>query len=88
MHKTGNSDFFCFFEIYDEKFSFWLKTQFSIRQNASIMSLSCKRDLNEQFEYPFEVLAQLEFEISLKNHAGRNFREKIAKNHKSPGRDL
>ena len=52
------------------------------------MFLSCSREQNEQFENPFEFLAQLEFEISLKNHAQSNFSEKIEKKHKSPGRDL
>ena len=52
------------------------------------MSLSCSGEQKEQFENPFEVLAQLEFEISLKNHAQSNFSGKIAKNHKSLGRDL
>jgi len=31
------------------------------------MSLSFSYDLNEQFEYPSDLLGQLEFEISLKN---------------------
>ena len=52
------------------------------------MSLPCSGEQKEQFENPFEVLAQLEFEISLKNHAQSNFSGKIAKNHKSLGRDL
>jgi len=52
------------------------------------MSLSFPYDLNEQFEYPSDLLGQLEFEISLKNKAQTNFSGKIAKNHKSPGRDL
>ena len=50
--------------------------------------MPCSGEQKEQFENPFEVLAQLEFEISLKNHAQSNFSEKIAKNHKSLGRDL
>jgi len=37
------------------------------------MSLSCSGEQKEQFENSFEVLAQLEFEISLKNHAQSNF---------------
>ena len=52
------------------------------------MSLSCSGEQKEQFENPFEVLAQLEFEISLKNHAQSNFSGKIEKKHKSLGRDL
>ena len=52
------------------------------------MSLSCSGEQKEQFQNPFEVLAQLEFEISLKNHAQSNFSGKIEKKHKSPGRDL
>ena len=52
------------------------------------MSLSCSGEQKEQFENPFEVLAQLEFEISLKNHAQSNFSGKFEKKHKSPGRDL
>ena len=41
------------------------------------MSLSCSEEQTEQFEIPFEVLAQLEFEISLENHANGNFSEKF-----------
>ena len=52
------------------------------------MSLSCSGEQKEQFENLFEVLAQLEFEISLKNHAQSNFSGNIGKNHKSLGRDL
>ena len=52
------------------------------------MSLSCSGEQKEQFENPFEVLAQLEFEIGFKNHARSNFSGKIEKKHKSPGRDL
>ena len=52
------------------------------------MSLSCSGKQKEQFENPFEILAQLEFEITLKNHAQSNFSGKIEKNHKSLGRDL
>ena len=52
------------------------------------MSLSCSGEQKEQFENPFEILAQLEFEICLKNHAQSNFSGKIDKNHKSLGRDL
>ena len=52
------------------------------------MSLSCSGEQKEQFENPFEILAQLEFEISLKNHAQNNFSGKIEKKHKSLGRDL
>ena len=52
------------------------------------MSLSCSGEQKEQFENPFEVLAQLEFEITFKNHAQGNFSGKIEKNHKSLGRDL
>ena len=52
------------------------------------MSLSCSGEQKEQFEIPFEVLAQLEFEISLKNHALSNFSGKNEKKHKSLGRDL
>ena len=52
------------------------------------MSLSCSGEQTEYFENPFEVLAQLEFEISLKIHAQSNFSGKIEKNHKSLGRDL
>ena len=52
------------------------------------MSLSCSGKQKEQFENPFEILAQLEFEITLKNHAQRNIGGKIEKNHKSLGRDL
>ena len=52
------------------------------------MSLSCSGEQNEQFEIQFKVLALVEFEISLKNHARSNFSEKIEKKHKSPGRDL
>ena len=52
------------------------------------MSLSCSGKQNEPFENPFEILAQLEFEITLKNHAQSNFSGKIEKNHKSLGRDL
>ena len=51
------------------------------------MFLSCSGEQNEQFENPFEFLAQLEFEISLKNHANGNFSEKILKKHKSPNKD-
>ena len=51
------------------------------------MSLSCSGEQKEQFENPFEILAQFEFEISLKNHAQSNFSGKIVKNHKSLGRD-
>ena len=40
------------------------------------------------FKKPFEVLPQLEFEISLENHAQSNFSGKIEKKHKSLGRDL
>ena len=40
------------------------------------MLLSCSGEQNEQFENPLEILAQLEFEISLKNHANGNFCEK------------
>ena len=43
------------------------------------MFLSCSREQNEQYENPFEFLAQLEFEISLKNHANGNFSEKKKK---------
>ena len=53
-----------------------------------MMSLSFPYDLNEQFEYPSDLLGQLEFEISLKNKAQTNFSGKIAKNHKNSGRDL
>ena len=52
------------------------------------MSLSCSGEQTEYFENPFEVLAQLEFEISLKIHAQSNFSGKIEKKHKSLGRDL
>ena len=52
------------------------------------MSLSCSGEQKEQFENPFEVLAQLEFEIRLKNHAQSNFSGKMEKTHKSLGRDL
>ena len=52
------------------------------------MSLSCSGEQKEQFEIPFEVLAQLEFEISLENHAQSNFSGKFEKKHKSLGRDL
>merc|ERR1712082_286947 len=52
------------------------------------MSSSCSGEQNEQFESPFEILAQLEFERSLKNHAQHNFSGKIEKKHKSLGRDL
>ena len=52
------------------------------------MSLSCSGEQKEQFEIPFEVLAQLEFKISLENHAQSNFSGKIGKKHKSLGRDL
>ena len=43
------------------------------------MSLSCLGEQKEQFENPFEILAQLEFEISLKNHAQSNFSGKNEK---------
>ena len=43
------------------------------------MSLSCSGEQTEYFENPFEVLAQLEFEISLKNHAQSNFSGKTEK---------
>ena len=43
------------------------------------MSLSCSEEQTEQFENPFEVQAQLEFEISLKNHAQSNFSGKNEK---------
>ena len=43
------------------------------------MSLSCSGKQKEQFENPFEILAQLEFEISLKNHVQSNFSGKIEK---------
>ena len=43
------------------------------------MSLSCSGEQTEHFENPFKVLAQLEFEISLKNHAQSNFSGKIKK---------
>ena len=43
------------------------------------MFLSCSGEQNEQFESPFEFLAQLEFEKSLKNHAYGNFSEKMKK---------
>ena len=43
------------------------------------MSLSCSGEQTEHFENPFKVLAQLEFEISLKNHAQSNFSGKIEK---------
>ena len=52
------------------------------------MCLSCSGEQKEQFDIHFEVIAPLEFEKSLKNHARSNFSEKIGKNHKSPGRDL
>ena len=52
------------------------------------MSLSCSEEQTEHFKNPFEVLAQLEFEISFKNHAQSNFSGKIEKTHKSLGRDL
>ena len=52
------------------------------------MSLSCSGDQTEHFVKPFEVLAQLEFEISLKNHAHINFSGNCEKIHKSLGRDL
>ena len=52
------------------------------------MSLSCSGEQKEQFENPFEILAQLEFEISLKNHAQNNFSGKIEKTHKSLASDL
>ena len=52
------------------------------------MSLSCSEEQKEQFENPFEVLTQLELEISLKNHAHSNFSGKNEKTHKSLGRDL
>ena len=45
------------------------------------MSLSCSGEQKEQFEIPFEVLAQLEFKISLENHAQSNFSGKIGKKH-------
>ena len=41
------------------------------------MSLSCSGE--KHFENPFKVLAQLEFEISLKNNAQSNFSGKIEK---------
>ena len=43
------------------------------------MSLSCSGEQKEQFENPFEVVAQLEFEITFKNHAQGNFSGKIEK---------
>ena len=43
------------------------------------MSLSCSGEQKEQFENPFEILAQLEFGISFKNHARSNFSGKIEK---------
>ena len=43
------------------------------------MSLSCSGEQNEQFEIQFKVLALVEFEISLKNHARSNFNEKSEK---------
>ena len=49
------------------------------------MSLSCSGEQKEQFEIPFEVLAQLEFEISLKNHAKSNSIGKIEQNTKVQG---
>ena len=52
------------------------------------MSLSCLGEQKEQFENPFEVVAQLEFEITFKNHAQGNFSGKIEKKHKILGRDL
>ena len=52
------------------------------------MSLFCSEDQTEHFEKLFEVLPQLEFEISFKNHAQNNFSGKIEKKHKSLGRDL
>ena len=52
------------------------------------MSLSCSGDQKEQFEIPLEVLAQLEFKISLENQAQSNFSGIFLKKHKSLGRDL
>ena len=48
------------------------------------MCLSCSGEQKEQFDIHFEVIAPLEFEKSLKNHARSNFSEKIGKKHKSP----
>ena len=53
-----------------------------------MMTLSFSYDLSEQFDYPSDLLGQLEFEISLKNKAQTDFSGKTAKNHKGPGRDL
>ena len=52
------------------------------------MSLSCSGKQKEQFENPFEILAQLKFEITLKNHVQSKFSGKIEKKIKSLGRDL
>ena len=43
------------------------------------MSLFCSGELKEQSENPFEVIAYLEFEISVENHAQNNFIGEIKK---------
>ena len=45
------------------------------------MSLFCSEDQTEHFEKLFEVLPQLEFEISFKNRAQSNFSGKFEKKH-------
>ena len=62
--------------------------QLFLHLNGLIMLLSCSGDLNESFEYPFEVVAQSELEISSKINARSNFFEKSGKKHKILGSHL
>ena len=62
-----------------KNFAFGKKNPLLLNWNGLSMSLSCSGEQTEYFENPFEVLAQLEFEISLKIHAQSNFSGKIEK---------
>ena len=87
LHKWWKYDFFRFSKKLCKKFSFWWKNQLLLNWNVPSLALSCSGEQREQFEDPFEVLAQLEFEKSLKNHAESNFSGKIEKKHKSVSRE-
>ena len=88
LHKWRKYDFFQFFKKICKKICICSKTLLLQNLTALSMSLSCSGEQKEQFEIPFEALVQLEFEISLKNHARSNFSKKIEKNVKIGGRDL
>ena len=88
FHKWWKYEFFRFFQKITEKFCFWSKNLLLLHWNIPSMFSSCSGEQNEQFENPFEFLAQLEFEISLKIMLMAIFVKKIEKKkHKSPGRD-